>query len=263
MHDPSKSLCIDFTAQNSIQKFFPKALPNKEFVAKVSAALAPKGFTSKNTLVAASLCCDELSRPLEQVFNATYGNHFSMGGLAGFPFGGVVSFGAMASHIPDGGHCLLCYGPHVGVCSKGHVGTVERIGRVNGGACCGSANAACAHVLASTKSNPQAPPSNLLTPIGAPVDAQQQMVGNMLMPHAARLANAKEVQAELAYALFDAQTEMINEIISKAAGAVADGHIACVGGIQINTPPGMEDYFEPSRFDIFDNKGNKIDEIQV
>ena len=229
----------------------------------MSAALAPKGFTPSNTLVAASLCCDELSRPLEKEFNATYSNHFSMGGLAGFPFGGVVSFGAMAAHIPDGGHCLLCYGPHVGVCSKGEVGTVERIGREVGGACCGSANAACAHVLATTEANPQDPIESLLTPIGAPVDAQQQMVGNMLMPHAARLASAEEVQAELPGALLDAQTEMIDEIISKAAGAVSDGTIACLGGIQINTPPDMEDYFEPQRFDIFDNAGNKLDEIEL
>ena len=31
------------------------------------------------------------------------GNSFSMGGLAGFPFGGVTSFGAFAHHIPNPG----------------------------------------------------------------------------------------------------------------------------------------------------------------
>lgn len=69
-----------------------------------------------------------------------------MGGLAGFPFGGVTAFGAMASHIPDGGHTLVVYAPHVGVDSTGAVGTVERVGRANGGACCGSAIAASAYV---------------------------------------------------------------------------------------------------------------------
>ena len=85
----------------------------------------------------------------------------------------------------------------------------------------------------------------------------------MLMPHAARLQGAEEVQYELSAALLDAQTEMIDEIISKAAGNVADGTIAALGGIQINTPPDMEDYFEPARFDIFDNSGNKVDEIEL
>ena len=69
-----------------------------------------------------------------------------MGGLAGFPFGGVTAFGAMASHIPDGGHTLVVYAPHVGVDSTGAVGTVERVGRAKGGACCGSAIAASAYV---------------------------------------------------------------------------------------------------------------------
>ena len=56
------------------------------------------------------------------------------------------STSAMASHIPDGGHCLVVYGPHVGVDSTGAVGTVERVGRANGGACCGSAIAAAGYV---------------------------------------------------------------------------------------------------------------------
>ena len=58
-----------------------------------------------------------------------------MGGLAGFPFGGVTGFGAMAHHIPDNGSCLVVYGPHVGIDSRGIVGTVERRGRKHGGAC--------------------------------------------------------------------------------------------------------------------------------
>ena len=63
-----------------------------------------------------------------------------------FPLGGVTAFGAMASHIPDGGHALVVYAPHVGVDSTGAVGTVERVGRAKGGACCGSAIAASAYV---------------------------------------------------------------------------------------------------------------------
>jgi len=31
--------------------------------------------------------------------------------LAGFPFGGVSSFKAMARHIPVGGNCLIVYAP--------------------------------------------------------------------------------------------------------------------------------------------------------
>jgi hypothetical protein len=42
-----------------------------------------------------SLCCDEAAQPLQENFQQVYGDHFSMGGMAGFPFGGVTGFGAM------------------------------------------------------------------------------------------------------------------------------------------------------------------------
>lgn len=132
---------------SKIASAFPKSLANGELVGKVSGGLSKLGFTGQNTLLATSLCCDEVSRPLEQALGKEYGNHFSMGGLAGFPFGGVTSFGAMAAHIPDNGHTLVVFAPHVGVSSTGEVGTVEREGRVHGGACCGSACAACNYVL--------------------------------------------------------------------------------------------------------------------
>jgi hypothetical protein len=254
---------------SKIAKAFPKALPNSELLSKATATLAKAGFTNSNTLVATSLCCDELSRPLETCFDKAYGDHFSMGGLSGFPWGGVTSFGAMAAHIPDGGHCLLCYGPHVGVDSTGKVGTVERRGRANGGACCGSANAACGHVLSVMKgektggltiSNPQDAADAHLTF----VDAQQAMVGELLLPEASRLAAAEDVQVELPYALLDVQRKMIEAIVGKAAGAVASpGMIAVMGGIQINTPPDMEDYFMPAHFDLYNNKGEKVDELAM
>ena len=59
-------------------------------------ALSNKGFTSSNTLLATSLCCDELARNLEDDFIKVYGNNFNLGGLSGFPFAGNTGFGAMA-----------------------------------------------------------------------------------------------------------------------------------------------------------------------
>jgi hypothetical protein len=193
---------------------------------------------------------------LEQDLTKHFGQHFSMGGLAGFPFGGVTSFGAMAAHIPDGGSTLVVYGPHVGVDSTGAVGTVERAGRANGGACCGSAAAACGYATGvHSGSTPKMETST------DAVDAQQTFVSNLLLPHAERLVNAKEQMVELPMALFDAQKDLMGSIISKGAGAVADGKIALLGGIQINTPEGMSDYFMPLQFDVYDNKGTKLESL--
>jgi Limiting CO2-inducible proteins B/C beta carbonyic anhydrases len=163
----------------------------------------------------------------------------------------------MAAHIPDGGSCIVVYGPHVGIDSTGKVGTVGRRGRRKGGSCCGSAVAASNYVKQVH--------DNKLTPITFPqeaMDAQQAFVGNMLLPYADRLATSNEPMAELPYSLFDAQDQLMQQIVSKACHKVAgNGKIALVGGIQINTPHGLADYFLPLRFDILDNTNKVLEHV--
>lgn len=326
---------------DSIHKSFRGSVPNSELISTIiHPKLSRYGYDSTNTLVATSLCADEVNRTLEQSLSKTYDMpNFSMGGLAGFPFGGITAFGAMASHIPDGGHCLVVYGPHVGVDSKGAVGTVERVKRANGGACCGSAVAASGYVQSvykgtdakygasldqieesvykklfehvdanqdglldkselmtvfskldvnlslkefdtifaeldtsgdgtvseqefgtwvrqkrSAKTDSQsAHESKLLVD---PTDAQQQFVGNLLLPHAERLDKAGDNKmVELPYALFDAQKALMDEIVNTGKSNVAGkGHISVLGGIQINTPETMEDYFLPLSMEVYEDK---------
>jgi hypothetical protein len=206
--------------------------------------------------VATSLCCDEVNRPLEDELHKSFGDHFNMGGLAGFPFGGVTSFGAMAHHIPDGGSCLVVYGPHVGIDSSGKVGTVDRRGRNKGGSCCGSAVAAAMYVNSVMKGGEKAKmPTDAL-------DAQQVYVGAALLPHGERLEEANEPMAELPHAMFEAQDELMQKIIARGCQEVAGrGKIAVLGGIQINTPDGLSDYFLPLRFELLNNKGIMIEDL--
>jgi hypothetical protein len=109
---------MSFTEQ-VVKGNFPGALTNTQLISKIQNELTPHGYTPSNTLVATSLCCDEVNRALDKDLASLYGDNFSMGGLAGFPFGGITSFGAMAHHIPTNGSCLVVYGPHVGVDSDG------------------------------------------------------------------------------------------------------------------------------------------------
>eukprot|EP00559_Dactyliosolen_fragilissimus_P007477 CAMPEP_0184869638 /NCGR_PEP_ID=MMETSP0580-20130426/34825_1 /TAXON_ID=1118495 /ORGANISM="Dactyliosolen fragilissimus" /LENGTH=207 /DNA_ID=CAMNT_0027371251 /DNA_START=301 /DNA_END=924 /DNA_ORIENTATION=+ len=202
-------------------------------------------------LLASSLCCDEVNRTLEAELGKEFGHNFSMGGLAGFPFGGVTSFGAMAHHIPDDNSCFVIFAPHVGIDADGTVGLVNRRGRNMSGACCGSATAAAAYV--SNNKNPPPPPTD-------PIDAQQTYVTSLLFPHKARLAKAhKNMPTELPLALYDAQQQMIDSIIAKASQEVAgSGKIVLLGGIQINTPQDMDDYFLIRSFSILDNQKNTL-----
>lgn len=68
---------------------FPGAISNKELEEKVVKVLEGMGLTPANTLLATSLCCDELARNLEDDFNTVYGHNFNLGGLAVSPLRGI------------------------------------------------------------------------------------------------------------------------------------------------------------------------------
>jgi len=207
--------------------------------------------------VAFSLCSDEVNRPLEESFYGWYGEHFNMGGLAGFPFAGVTGFGAMASHVPDGGSCLLVYGPHVGVDSDGMVGKVDRKGKSKSGSCCGSAVAASRYITAVYRGDAEkvGPPMDI-------TDAQQNYVSAALLPYGERVATAADPMVELPFATYEPINAMMEKIVLKGGPKVSgEGKIAMLGGLQINTPRGMSDYFLPLRFDIRDKEGNLIEDL--
>lgn len=230
-------------------KAFPNASTNAELIMKVTRALDRYGYNEK-TLVGFSLCSDEVNRPLEDTFYGWYGEHFNMGGLAGFPFAGVTGFGAMASHIPDDGSCLLVYGPHVGIDSAGTVGKVDRKGKSKTSTCCGSAVAASRYITAVYKGEAEqvGPPTDS-------VDAQQNYVAAALLPFGERIATAPEPMVELPFATFEPIDDMMQRIVKKVK---VGGKIAMLGGLQINTPRGVSDYFLPLRFDIRDGKTGEI-----
>jgi Limiting CO2-inducible proteins B/C beta carbonyic anhydrases len=247
---------VDFKCTDKVLSVYPKAIPNIELVNKVSRVLAKHGY-GPLTLVATSLCCDEVNRVLEHDFAAVYGPTFSMGGLSGFPFGGITSFGSFASHIPDGGDCLVIFGPHVGIDKDGTVGKINRRGVALSNPCCGSACVAAGHVACVMKGEG--------TPLSMDVsDAQQTFVNNLLLPYGERLEKALDAMAELPLALFDAQRKVMDQILAKGCQFVAgSGRIALLGGIQINTPEEESDYFLPLLFELRSNKNEKIVELHL
>nr|5B5Z_A Chain A, PtLCIB4 H88A mutant [Phaeodactylum tricornutum]5B5Z_B Chain B, PtLCIB4 H88A mutant [Phaeodactylum tricornutum] len=262
--DPNSNVTL-----TAVKKAFPDALTNAELVAMVSKRLSQFGYHKYNTLLATSLCSDEVTRPLEQDFGEVYGKHFTMGGLAGFPFGGLTGFGAMAGAIPDGGSCLLIYGSHVGVSWEGKWGTVARRGREKGGACCGSAVAAAqavtqAYQATLDESSSSSSSSATSTPVyrysNDPLDAQQGYVRDMLRPYAATLSEAEDVMVTLPVSVYDAQQKLVTRILDEGSNHIdGDGQIAVVGGIQINTPKEMSDFFVVRRFCIRDSSGNMVE----
>ena len=245
--NPSTEI-IDETSK-TVSQAFPKAIPINLLVQRVTGLLEMHGFNRETTLLGTALCCDELNRDLEHIFTSQYGNNFSMGGLAGFAFGGVTSFKAMATHIPDGGSCLIVFGPHIGIDSSGIIGKADRQGRKDSNACCGSAIAAAAYV-----SSVRAGAVEACMPVDC-VDMQQFFVGNILLAHVQRLENSHDADIELPMVLFEEQEAMIHRIVSAGIQIGVDEKIALLGGIQINTPKECSDFFLPLLFEILDSQG--------
>jgi len=246
---------IDSVFDATVKSKFPGAIDNNQLESKVVEILEKKGYAPGNTLLATSLCCDEVARKLEDDFVRIYGDNFSLGGLSGFPFAGNTGFGAMAAHIPDDGYCLIVYGPHVGVASDGTVGKVERKGIELVDNCCGSAIAASNYLKGITDGG-----ATISVKIQTFTDFQQGAVQELILPHGKRLTDAKDLMVELPYALYESQDMLMKAIVDAGAGGTKKG-LAMLGGIQINTGPETPDYFHPLRFDYMNNKGEIVEDM--
>jgi hypothetical protein len=247
----------DANFEKLVRSNFPGALSNKDLVSRVVDTLALKGYSGSNTLLATSFCGDELARQLEDDFNGIYGKNFNLGGLSGFPFAGNTGFGAMASHIPDDGYCLIVYGPHVGLAADGTVGKVERSGIDLIDNCCASAILASNYVKSITDGN-----LVLTTQIQKSQDFQQGIVQELMLPYGRRLSNAENRMVELPFAIFESQDMIMSEIIKKGSNAIKKNvGVALLGGVQINTGPDTLDYFLPLRFDFMVDKGEVFENM--
>lgn len=242
---------------SKIMESFPTSLREEHFIQQLYDVLhAYSSLFGDNTLLATSFCCDEINRKFENnLANKFGGLIFTFGGLAGFPFGGLTGFGAFAHHIPSPhGTGLIIYGPHVGVDNNGFIGKINRKGLEKSGTCCGSALAA----LNTFNQNSEL--SMLKEELS--LDYQQNEVIRCLYDPSSSdklLSKENNQLIELPKILFNAQQKNINEIIKNGCNNLPENSlIAIVGGIHINTPSGMSDFFLPLSFDIRDSQGNLI-----
>lgn len=247
-------------AMEKVKLVFDGAITDHKLAAATQKILSPFNFTEDNTLLATSLCCDEVNRDLEDEFRAIYGQNYSFGGIAGFPFGGVTAFGSLlhhTPHYPEQGNVVIVYGPHVGVDYDGVVGKVNRKGHKGSGSCCNTAIASMAYVKAVRSGHEVHSPDP-----SDPVDAQQVFVDSALLAHGERLEQAEDPNVELPHALFDCMDELMCRIIAKCTKDIPTGaRIALLGGVQVNAPEGLPNYFLPKKFHLLDNKGQLLEDL--
>lgn len=231
------------------QEIFPGAITYNEMLNYIADTLLSTGFDIPKTMLGTSLCGDELNRPLEKLLSKIFDSNYSLGGMAGCPFGGTTSFRKLKSHIPDGGNAVIVHGTHVGVGTQGQVGSVERKRKEEGDLCCRSAILASEYVgRVYYGATPDPPPMD-------PMDISQYYVQNLLLPHAERLELSANKMVELPYILYEEQLQLLRRIIKEGSEAGFPGAIAAFGGIQLNTPPGYVDYFVPLNGDLYGEDG--------
>ncbi|MFQ5931173.1 MAG: hypothetical protein ACE5MM_02075 [Nitrospiraceae bacterium] len=127
--------------ETALSHHFPSSLPASEFVRCSYEALRVHGFEASNTIACVSVCRDELTRPLAEDIQNTWGEAFNFSSLAGMIFLGKTGFLAAYHHAPneDGRERYVYFAlPHVAVSSDGEIGVCSRAGRKESSYACGA-----------------------------------------------------------------------------------------------------------------------------
>eukprot|EP00930_Biecheleria_cincta_P068126 TRINITY_DN5525_c0_g2_i1.p1 TRINITY_DN5525_c0_g2~~TRINITY_DN5525_c0_g2_i1.p1 ORF type:complete len:688 (+),score=106.48 TRINITY_DN5525_c0_g2_i1:289-2064(+) len=235
----------DSPVYQAMHKYFPGALPSQALHERKRAILRKFGFTSENTIMATSLCPDEINNDpsdLPVIMQSHWGDVFPMGGISGAPFVGKTGFKAFSSHVPDDGNIIILFGPHVGISQTGEVGACMRDGQNKMSTACGAVVGAYYAALRGDTSGPVDAKEG-----SVPYDRQMDWVKSQIAPHAKALALTDSPMASLAHQSYRMVADKMFSIINNDFGS---GWLCLVGCIQINMPAPLEDHFYPYTFEL-------------
>lgn len=206
----------------------------------MNALLNEHGFDSDKTILATSVCSDEVVH--SDTFFYEYlpvKFPFRMGGLAGFPFSGLTGFGAFASHIPDNGFAIIHYGPHIGFSKYEQIGKVVRHGQAAESTCCGALQAFLNSLEDKTASTQD-----------RELDYQQLKLVEKLTSRAGEINSHSEPLVAATDKMFDEIDGRIKQLLKESSDNFKGVKVALVGGIVINTDVKLPDWFELREFSV-------------
>lgn len=216
--------------RETIAETYPDAIPFSELHERSRTFLEGEGFTAENTLFANATCRDEVNKPSVELLGEYWGENFDLAGLAGFPSAGLTGFTAYSHHVPDGGYLFVLYGAHIGVGESAELGKVRRVGMRHETGSCGA--------LVGFLGKLQADPA--YRPADDPLDTEQRALEQALLPQRERILGAARPLLALTDVAYEVIDEQLEAIIAKNGYS---GPIALLGGIEVNTPLGEEDWF--------------------
>jgi len=165
---------------------------------------------------------------------------FCLGGISGAPLTGKTGYNAFAHHVPDNGNIVLLFGPHVGITSTGEVGSTLRSGQSNHSTACGATIGAYNALCHCTSIDDEFDQN----------DFQMDWIKSRIAPHMTQISESENPMSALAYQAFDMVQGKLDEVINME---LCSGNVVLIGGIQINLPDGMDDYFQPMMFEVRKN----------
>lgn len=227
-----------------VREKFPNALDAKDVSIKYLGKMQEDhGINASRTLMATSLCSDDINVPSTTFFNVLFGP-FIMGGLGGIPFAGLTGMTAFAHHIPDGGTAFIFYGPHIGITQEGELGKMYRPRMDKKGNSCGALMLA----LDRFKSDDTYQPSDNID------DNQQMTLEKLLYPNKSDILNASNSAVAITEATYKIIDEKIHSYLKQTKNEFNVENVVLLGGIIINTDPGVDDYFDVRNYEVLNVK---------
>ncbi len=125
----------------ALDRHFPGAVLEEEFIAETVSRLSREGFSKDDTIACVALCRDEVTRPLFSDVEHFWGPAFSFAGLAGMVTAGRTGLAAAIDHAPieDGRRRLVIYATaHIAIDADGTIGRLGRPGILEPSSACGA-----------------------------------------------------------------------------------------------------------------------------
>ncbi len=226
---------------SDIKSIYPKAEKVNGYTSRsIEMLKRDHDFDPKKTILATSVCSDEINRSATNFRDHESLNMpFQLGGLAGFPFTGLTGLGAFAAHVPDDGCAIILYGPHIGISGNNTLGKVVRTGQLLDTTCCGALVAAV-NAFQSGEINEPDPE----------YDYQQRKLTEQLKSEKDSIMNNDYPLKSATDVMFDRISERIKLLLEKSKDRFRGNKVALMGGIIINTDYGVPDWFEEREFEV-------------
>jgi hypothetical protein len=220
---------------DTIRGFYPIAFCTETLEEEVLSYLRQTGIDPNEVVTANCVCSDDINEMQFPLADGSLPGPFFLGGLNGFPFGGLTGVQAFAQHIPDHGTALVYYGPHIGITEKGEIGKVRCPGHDQDSNCCGAVQAALEKISGATHQ-----PTDL--------DYQEDTIVDLFRANRERILAARYPIQEATEVMYEAIDERLRLLIDQSKEQFKAKYLVLIGSVFINTDHGLKACIEQRTF---------------